>query len=103
MNENLYIITEIGDFIRIRDISVFILDVNLHVKQSLNVLMKSGDKIVIKGGIFYEEAEKYAKQIIRAMNQDEPPVNTLPKGILADFRRGSYPFGDNPNELKSML
>lgn len=103
MNENLFIITDTGTYIRIRDISIFELGVNRHVKQSLDVLMRSGDRVIIKSGIMYEEAEAYAKQIVRLMNYDEPPVNTLPKGILADFRRESYPFGDNPNELKSMV
>lgn len=103
MNENLYIITETGSCIRLRDISVFQLGVNMHIPQSLDVLMRSGDSIPIKAGIMYEEAEAYAKQIIRIMNSNEPPVNTLPKGIVADFRRYSYPFGDDPMELKSML
>lgn len=103
MNENLFIISDTGSYIRIRDISIFKLGVNMHIKQSLDVLMRSGDRVIIKSGIMYEEAEAYAKQIVRLMNYDEPPVNTLPKGILADFRRESYPFGDNPYELKSMV
>ena len=103
MNENLFIITEAGTYIRIKDISIFKLGVNMHVKQPLVAIMRSGDLFLIKNDIIYEEAEAYAKQIVRLMNYDEPPVNTLPKGILADFRRESYPFGDNPNELKSMF
>lgn len=103
MNENLFIISENGKYIRIRDISIFKLGVNMHIPQSLDVLMKSGDTMLIKAGIMYEEAEEYAKQIIRIMNSNEPPVNTLPKGIVADFRRYSYPFGDDPMELKFML
>lgn len=103
MNENLFIISDTGSYIRIRDISIFKLGVNMHIKQSLDALMKSGDTVPIKCGIMYEDAEVYAKHIVRLMNSDEPPVNTLPKGILADFRRESYPFGDNPYELKSMF
>ena len=103
MNDNLYIISETGNYIRTRDISIFKLGVNMHVKQTLDVIMKNGDTFILKVGILYEEAEEYAKQIIRAMNDDTPPVNTLPKGILADFRRSSYPFGADPVDLKAMI
>lgn len=103
MNENLFIISESGDYIRIGDISVFMLGVNTPMMQDLRVSIKNGDTLTVKTYIMYEDAEAYTKQIIRALNHNEPPVNTLPKGILADFRRKSYPFGDNPNELKSMF